>query len=218
MPVVKKVVKKSSKPSTASKSTAKKTVKKTVKKVTKKVATPAPEPTPEPVETPVPSTTVSAEETPATTSTESTSTPTLTLTENFDALLVGLQACVNTLRDVAKSVRQLRTVTDRRVRAAERAARVANRQRARRTPNNTPRLLDEELSQFLGVEHGTKMSMTDVCSQLTSYFKEHSLHSEDNRTHLVLDSALSALFAPDEGVTVTTRNYRRFVTPHFVSA
>lgn len=214
MPVVKKIVKKSSKPSTASKSTAKKTVKKTVKKVTKKVVTPVPEPTQEPVETPVPSTTVSAEDTPVSTSTESTTS--LTLTENFDALLVGLQACANTLRDVAKSIRQLRTVTERRVRAAERAARVANHQRTRRTPNNTPRLLDEELSQFLGVDHGTKMSMTDVCSQLTSYFKKHSLHSEDNRTHLVLDNSLSALFAPDEGVTVTTRNYRRFVTPHFV--
>ena len=207
MPVVKKVVKKSTKPS-AAKNTTKKVA---TKKVVKKTKTP---PVVESTSTPVVETPVV--ETPVVETPVVESTP--TLTETFDQLLNELNTVVKAVREVSTVTRQLRTVAERRVRTAERTARVASRQRLRNTPNTLPRQLDDELAEFLGVESGTKMSMRDVCGRLTSYFKEHNLHSEDNRTHLVLNEALTHLFAPDSDVTVTTRNYRRFVTPHFVTA
>lgn len=213
MPQTKSVTKKS----TTKKTVPKKSVakKKVVKKV-KAASTSETTPEPTPVAAPVVEKSVAA----PVESTES-SAPTNTLTQALDQVLTNLTGMVKVVRDLSTAVRRLRTVADQRVRRAERSARAANKranQRRTRSSNTTPQQLSDALADFLEVEHGTTMSLKDVCAHLTKYFNEHSLHNSENKTHLDLDEPLQALFAPQDGTVVSTRNYRRFVTPHLVSA
>lgn len=75
-----------------------------------------------------------------------------------------------------------------------------------------PSLLTNELCDFLGIEHGSKLARTEVTKKLTTYIKENNLQNPENRRQIVLDDKLKKLLNVEEGTVVTFFNIQRFLS------
>ncbi len=80
--------------------------------------------------------------------------------------------------------------------------------------------ISDELADFLKVDHGTKMSITDAVLSVAKYTYENNLHIWDcKKSTFMLDKKLRALFSlPDEALEITYEALEKHVKKHMVDS
>ena len=104
------------------------------------------------------------------------------------------------------------------------------RRRAKKDPNRKKREpsgfavatdISNTLCDFLGVEHGTKLSRTEVTRKVTAYIRTKNLQVPENRRSFVPDSNLKSILGPlqdmDKDKGFTYFNLQTYITPHITS-
>jgi chromatin remodeling complex protein RSC6 len=75
-----------------------------------------------------------------------------------------------------------------------------------------------ELSRFLQLPEGSRISRTEVTKYLIYYIKENQLIDPENKTRVVPDAALNELLGPDIDLNTLTRfTIQKYMTRHFYS-
>ncbi len=83
-----------------------------------------------------------------------------------------------------------------------------------------PREVSKELTDFLGLEEGTKVARTTAVKLVNDYVKEHSLKNPDKKIEILPDEKLARLLRhdPESGDVVTFFRLSSMVTHHFPKA
>jgi len=105
------------------------------------------------------------------------------------------------------------------------------RRRAKKDPNRKKREpsgfavatdISTKLCDFLGVDHGTQLSRTDVTRKVTAYIRTKNLQVPENRRSFIPDSKLESILGPlqevDKDKGFTYFNLQRYITPHITSS
>jgi hypothetical protein len=77
---------------------------------------------------------------------------------------------------------------------------------------NQPKLISNELADFLGIKHGTLISRTDITKEIFSYIRTHNL--QISRT-INPDKKLKQLLNISDSVQLSIFNIQKYLTPHF---
>jgi chromatin remodeling complex protein RSC6 len=106
-----------------------------------------------------------------------------------------------------------------------------DRRRAKKDPNRKKREpsgfavatdISNKLCDFLGVNHGTQLSRTDVTRKVTAYIRTKNLQVPENRRSFIPDSKLESILGPlqevDKDKGFTYFNLQRYITPHITSS
>lgn len=74
--------------------------------------------------------------------------------------------------------------------------------RAKRKPSGfaIPTLINDKLSDFMGVEKGSMVTRTQVTKKITSYIKENNLSKQENKRFFTPDDKLQSLLGPLDSV------------------
>lgn len=75
--------------------------------------------------------------------------------------------------------------------------------------------ISDELCDFMGLEHGSKIARTEVTKYLSSYIKENNL---SKKQIIDPDEKLKNLLGDTENSEVTFFNIQRYMNKHFVRA
>jgi len=91
------------------------------------------------------------------------------------------------------------------------------RQNARNSPSGfaKPNTISNELCDFIGVEHGTLKSRTDITRFINAYVKEHNLNDPKNRRFIVPDAKLKKILNVKDGEEVNFFILQRLISHHF---
>ena len=80
-----------------------------------------------------------------------------------------------------------------------------------------PILISEQLSVFLGVEKGAKMSRIDITREINKYIRLNCLQDETNRVAIIPDTNISILFGLNEGDVLTHLNLQKYIRGHLIT-
>ena len=78
-----------------------------------------------------------------------------------------------------------------------------------------PRLVSPELTEFLGLAPGTKISRTSAVKKLNEYVKTHMLQNAERKIEIVPDAPLKKILNPPEGIPVTYFKMCSMLSSHF---
>lgn len=91
------------------------------------------------------------------------------------------------------------------------------RQNARNSPSGfaKPNTISDELCDFIGVEHGTLKSRTDITRFINAYVKEHNLNDPKNRRFIIPDAKLKKILNVKDCEEVNFFILQRLISHHF---
>lgn len=131
------------------------------------------------------------------------------------ATLESLTSDIATLRsdikNLAKLVRKVRNFQ-------EDPTGEKNKKRTENNGFNRKMKVTPELMSFLDMKEGEYISRSDVTRKINKYIKDKELKHPENGRVIVMDSALSSLLSPPEGVQVTFLNMQKYISPHYLEA
>jgi hypothetical protein len=78
---------------------------------------------------------------------------------------------------------------------------------------NQPKLISNELADFLGIKHGTLISRTDITKEIFSYIRTHNLQIS---RIINPDKKLKQLLNISDSVQLSIFNIQKYLTPHFI--
>lgn len=148
-----------------------------------------------------------------------------TLVSQAEALMETQKTWLATLRRAVKCyTRESREMARANARlAAKRARRQNGADGQKRAPSGfqIPTGISDNLCDFLGVAHGTKMSRNVVTKQINNYIREHNLQVKENRRSFVPDTKLGGILGKLQDVDASTGftyfNLQRYISRHFTS-
>lgn len=160
----------------------------------------APVETPEVSETPVPEVTAVTAVTPPA-ETPSTHERREVTAESVDAEFTNLITAIQDECNNTKGTKFLRGLNKRLVVLQRDTRRISKQKRkptGEKTPNPNsafvkPQNISDELADFLGLEHGSTLSRTDVTKRLHEYIQTNKLQNEKNMREIVPNKALTKL-------------------------
>jgi chromatin remodeling complex protein RSC6 len=149
-----------------------------------------------------------------------------TLVSQAEALMETQKTWLATLRRAVKCyTRESREMARANARlAAKRARRQNGGDGQKRAPSGfqIPTSISDNLCDFLGVAHGTKMSRNVVTKQINNYIREHNLQVKENRRSFVPDTKLGDILGKLQDVDASTGftyfNLQRYISRHFTSS
>ena len=81
-----------------------------------------------------------------------------------------------------------------------------------------PTKISDELTAFLGKEHGVEMARTAVTSEINAYIRANSLQDKTNGRIILPDEKLATLLKIKDGEQLTYFNLQKFMSPHFTKS
>jgi len=146
------------------------------------------------------------------------------LLSQAEQLMETQKTWVATLRRAVKCYnRESREMARTNARLQAKRARRQNADGQKRAPSGfqIPTSISDNLCDFLGVAHGTKMSRNVVTKQINNYIREKNLQVQENRRSFVPDSKLGAILGKLQDVDASTGftyfNLQRYISRHFTS-
>jgi chromatin remodeling complex protein RSC6 len=132
------------------------------------------------------------------------------LTEKLTSLTTLNKEIQVALKQVVKSYDKLQKIVDKIQK---------KRDNARKSPSGfaKPNKISDELCDFIGVDHGTEKSRTDITRYINSYVKEHNLNKPTNRRIILPDDKLRAILNVKDNEEVTFFILQRLISHHFPS-
>lgn len=93
----------------------------------------------------------------------------------------------------------------------------AKREKAKNTKSGftRPCKISDEMCEFIGIDHGTEMSRTDVTRHINKYVKDNELHNPVNRRVILPDEKLKKLLKVTDEDVVTFFQLQKLISPHF---
>jgi chromatin remodeling complex protein RSC6 len=144
------------------------------------------------------------------------------LLSQAEQLMETQKTWVATLRRAVKCYnRESREMARTNARLQAKRARRQNADGQKRAPSGfqIPTSISDNLCDFLGVAHGTKMSRNVVTKQINNYIREKNLQVQENRRSFVPDSKLGAILGKLQDVDASTGftyfNLQRYISRHF---
>lgn len=144
------------------------------------------------------------------------------LLSQAEQLMETQKAWVATLRRAVKCYnRESREMARTNARLQAKRARRQNADGQKRAPSGfqIPTSISDNLCDFLGVAHGTKMSRNVVTKQINNYIREKNLQVQENRRSFVPDTKLGAILGKLQDVDASTGftyfNLQRYISRHF---
>jgi chromatin remodeling complex protein RSC6 len=190
----------------------------TKSKSSSKKSAPAPAPTPAPEPEPV------METVSETVETENTVVETKPTTDDqFAELVAELTSLKATVASLLKRFKTVRTQSARDLKTASKQKKRSKNGSSSPSGFTKPTLISNELADFLGVEHGTKLARTYVTKQIAQYMRDHDLQNPDDKRECYIhqDEDLSNLLGVEYGVKPTGDdkinffNLQRYMKQHF---
>jgi chromatin remodeling complex protein RSC6 len=80
----------------------------------------------------------------------------------------------------------------------------------------TPIKISDKLSQFLGIEKGTKMTCINVTREVNKYIRLNYLQDKENKFIINPDSKISLLFGLNIGDKLTHLNIQKYIGSHMI--
>ena len=130
------------------------------------------------------------------------------LVEKITTLATGLKEVQTIVKLLAKEYEKQQKIIEK----------VQNkRQNARNSPSGfaKPNTISTELCDFIGVDHGTQKSRTDITRFINAYVKEHNLNDPKNRRFIVPDAKLKKILNVKDGEEVNFFILQRLISHHF---
>ena len=145
-----------------------------------------------------------------------------TLVSQAEQLMETQKTWLATLRRAVKCyTRESRETARANARLAAKRARRQGGDAQKRAPSGfqIPTNISDNLCDFLGVAHGTKMSRNVVTKQINNYIREQNLQVQENRRSFVPDTKLGAILGKlqevDASSGFTYFNLQRYISRHF---
>jgi chromatin remodeling complex protein RSC6 len=145
-----------------------------------------------------------------------------TLVLQAEQLMETQKTWLATLRRAVKCyTRESRETARANARLAAKRARRQGGDAQKRAPSGfqIPTNISDNLCDFLGVAHGTKMSRNVVTKQINNYIREQNLQVQENRRSFVPDTKLGAILGKlqevDASSGFTYFNLQRYISRHF---
>lgn len=91
------------------------------------------------------------------------------------------------------------------------------REKAKKSPSGfaKPCKISDTLCDFIGVEHGTEKSRTEITRFINNYVKEHNLNNPSNRREFFPDAKLNSILNVKDNEKVTYFVLQRLISHHF---
>ena len=91
------------------------------------------------------------------------------------------------------------------------------RDKAMKSPSGfaKPCKISNELCDFVGAEHGSEFSRTDITRKINEYVKEKNLNNPENRREFFPDKKLKSILKINDGEKVTYFILQRLIAHHF---
>ena len=124
----------------------------------------------------------------------------------MEATLLSIQ---NDIKSLTKLVRKIR---------AHQEDPNGEKAKERAVNNGFNRALEisPELRVFLALDEGETVSRSEVTRRINKYITENGLKHPDNGRLIILDTKLTDLLKPPEGVQVSFLNIQKYLSPHYV--
>lgn len=136
-----------------------------------------------------------------------------------DNLITNL---VEKITSLATGLKEVQTIVKLLVKEYEKQQKIIEkvqnkRQNARNSPSGfaKPNTISTELCDFIGVDHGTQKSRTDITRFINAYVKEHNLNDPKNRRFIVPDAKLKKILNVKDGEEVNFFILQRLISHHF---
>lgn len=81
---------------------------------------------------------------------------------------------------------------------------------------NQPKLISNELADFLGIKHGTLISRVDITKEIFSYIRTHNLQEKQFSRIINPDKKLKQLLNISDSEQLSYFNLQKYLTPHFI--
>ncbi len=79
-----------------------------------------------------------------------------------------------------------------------------------------PVVVSDAMCDFMGVQHGTMISRTDITKQLNTYIKQQSLENPTNRQQIIPDEKLFSILSEGaRSVVITHFNIQKYINHNF---
>lgn len=79
-----------------------------------------------------------------------------------------------------------------------------------------PTPISNDLADFLGKEHGSKMARTEVTKEMTAYIREHGLQAKENGRKILADAKMLKLLGITETTELSYFNLQKHIKKHFL--
>ena len=134
----------------------------------------------------------------------------------FEELHTKIASTVTVFKEIQAALKALGKEYEKMRKAVEKTER--KRANARSNPNGfaKPIKIVDELCDFCGVPHGTKMSRTDVTRHINAYIKEKNLNKPENKRVIIPDAKLRTLLKLKEGDELNYFKMQSFISPLFI--
>jgi hypothetical protein len=144
-----------------------------------------------------------------------TESPILTLVREIGAKIQQRAILDNSIKSDQKLLEKLVTKSDK---LALKNSHRKKKASGNRAPSGftKPSLITDELANFLGKPHGTKLARTEVSKEINGYIKEHSLKDKDNGRKIIPDSKLTTLLRLNGDIELTYFNLQKYMKHHFI--
>ena len=136
--------------------------------------------------------------------TPATLTPLEILDNGFKSLYTELSSASKQVREIQDGLRALQK--------SFRAVDKHNKQKKKRPQAQLS--LSKALETFLSVEHGTKLTKSEVMKDISSYTKEKNLQVQENKRQFVRNKELSKIFNIKKPHSMTFVEINKHVSHH----
>ena len=79
-----------------------------------------------------------------------------------------------------------------------------------------PTKISNKLSEFLGIEEGTKMTRVNVTCEINKYIRLNNLQDKQKKALINPDSKISTLFELNNGDELTYFNIQKYIGYHMI--
>lgn len=79
-----------------------------------------------------------------------------------------------------------------------------------------PTKISNKLSEFLGIENGTKMTRINITREINNYIRINNLQDKQNKFLINPDSKISNLFGLNNGDELTHLNIQKYIAYHII--
>lgn len=150
------------------------------------------------------------------------------LNDSFDcpSVLIKMKQKMVALRDHSLSLKREITNINNELKVLEstfdkylaKMAKQQNESKRSKKPSGfaAPVKISPELCDFMGVEHNTFVSRTDVTKHINSYIKTHKLQDAVNKTVINPDAKLKTLLNITDNEVVEYFSLQKRLNPHFI--
>jgi chromatin remodeling complex protein RSC6 len=141
------------------------------------------------------------------------------LQQRQEVLSSKVKQCLSILRDVSTELALLNKDISRHVKLSSKKSKKNRSDEPRNVKSGITQevLISDELCNFMGLPHGSKVSRTDVTRKITKYIEEKKLQNPQNGRFIDLDDVLKSLLKPPEGVPVNYFGLQKFLKSHYQS-